>query len=146
MEIRVVNLQEKAELIKGLHQYKLIAELNNYQLKLVKAKREFIWHSHPETDELFFVVEGEMKLAFRDRVFDLKEGELIVVPRGIEHKPICETECTVMLIEPRNTLNTGNAGGCQREDKSIPILGMKSIPPLPDSVLRIDPVLRDFSP
>ncbi|HQA93801.1 MAG TPA: cupin domain-containing protein [Bacteroidales bacterium] len=111
MEIRVVNLQEKAELIKGLHQYKLIAELNNYQLKLVKAKREFIWHSHPETDELFFVVEGEMKLAFRDRVFDLKEGELIVVPRGIEHKPICETECTVMLIEPRDTLNTGNAGG-----------------------------------
>ncbi len=111
MEIRVVNLQEKAGLIKELHQYKLIAELNNYQLKLVKAKREFIWHSHPETDELFFMVEGEMKLAFRDRAFDLKEGELIVVPKGVEHKPICATECTVMLIEPRDTLNTGNAGG-----------------------------------
>jgi mannose-6-phosphate isomerase-like protein (cupin superfamily) len=111
MEIRVVSLQEKARSIKELHQYKLIAELNNYQLKLVKAKREFIWHSHPETDELFFVIEGEMKLAFRDCVFDLKEGELIVVPKGVEHKPICETECTVMLIEPRDTLNTGNAGG-----------------------------------
>lgn len=111
MEIRVVNLQEKAKLIKELHQYKLIAEINNYQLKLVKAKREFIWHSHPETDELFFMVEGQMKLEFRDKIFDLKEGELIVVPKGTEHKPICVTECTVMLIEPRDTLNTGNAGG-----------------------------------
>lgn len=111
MEIRVVNLQEKSDLIKELHQYKLIAELNNYQVKLVKAKREFIWHSHPETDELFFVVKGRMKLAFRDRIFEVKKGELIVVPEGVEHKPICKTECTVMLIEPEETLNTGNAGG-----------------------------------
>lgn len=111
MEIRVVNLQEKAHSINELHQYKLIAELNDYQLKLVKAKREFIWHSHPETDELFFVVEGEMKLSFRDQTFEVKEGELIVVPKGVEHKPVCESECTVMLIEPRGTLNTGNAGG-----------------------------------
>lgn len=111
MEIRVVNLQEKADLIEELHQYKLIAELNNYQVKLVKAKREFIWHSHPETDELFFVVRGKMKLAFRNRTFDVKKGELIVVPKGVEHKPVCKTECTVMLIEPSETLNTGNAGG-----------------------------------
>jgi mannose-6-phosphate isomerase-like protein (cupin superfamily) len=111
MEIRVVNLREKARLIKELHRYKQIAELNDYQLKLVKAKREFVWHSHPETDELFFVVEGEMKLAFRERVFDVREGELIVVPRGVEHRPVCESECTVMLIEPKDTLNTGNAGG-----------------------------------
>ncbi len=117
MKIRVVNLREKASLIKELHQYKLIAELNNYQLKLVKAKREFIWHSHPETDELFFVVAGAMKLAFRDRTFDLQEGELIVVPRGIEHKPICETECTVMLFEPKGTLNTGNAEGSLTDTK-----------------------------
>jgi mannose-6-phosphate isomerase-like protein (cupin superfamily) len=111
MGIRVVNLKDKARLIKELHQYKLIAELNDYQLKLVRAKREFIWHSHPETDELFFVVEGEMKLAFRDHTFEVKEGEIIVVPKGVEHKPICESECTVMLIEPRDTLNTGNAEG-----------------------------------
>ena len=111
MEIRVVNLKDKSRLIKELHQYKLIAELNNYQLKLVRAKREFIWHSHPETDELFFVVEGKMKLAFRDHIFDLKEGELIVVPKGVEHKPVCDSECTIMLIEPKDTLNTGNAGG-----------------------------------
>jgi len=111
MEIRVVNLHEKADLIEELHQYKLIAELNNYQVKLVKAKREFIWHSHPETDELFFMVRGKMQLDFRDRIFDVKKGELIVVPKGVEHKPVCKTECTVMLIEPRETLNTGNAGG-----------------------------------
>ncbi len=111
MEIRVVNLQEKSDLIKELHQYKLIAELNNYQVKLVKAKREFIWHSHPETDELFLVVKGKMRLAFRDRTLEVKKGELIVVPKGVEHKPICKTLCTVMLIEPSGTLNTGNTGG-----------------------------------
>jgi mannose-6-phosphate isomerase-like protein (cupin superfamily) len=91
MNIRVVNLEEKASQIKELHRYKLIAELNDYQVKLVKAKREFVWHSHPETDELFLVVEGKIQLALRDKVFDLKTGELIVVPRGIEHKPICGT-------------------------------------------------------
>jgi mannose-6-phosphate isomerase-like protein (cupin superfamily) len=111
MGIRVVNLKKKAQLIKELHKYKLIAELNNYQLKLIKAKREFIWHSHPETDELFFVVEGKMELAFRGRILELKEGELIVVPKGVEHKPICKNECTILLIEPRDTLNTGDAGG-----------------------------------
>lgn len=111
MEIRVVNLEEKAGMIKELHKYKLIAQLNDYQFKLVRAKREFIWHSHPETDEVFFIVEGRMKLALRDRTFELGKGELIVVPRGTEHKPVCDEECTVMLIEPAGTLNTGDAGG-----------------------------------
>ena len=111
MEIRVVNLEEKAQLITELHKYKLIAELNDYQFKIVKAKRKFVWHSHPETDEVFFVVEGEMQLALREKTFQLKKGELIVVPKGVEHVPICEEECTVMLIEPKGTRNTGNAGG-----------------------------------
>jgi len=111
MDIRVVNLEEKARAINELHKYKLIAELNDYQFKLVKAKREFVWHTHAETDEAFFVVTGKMQLALRDQVFDLKQGELIVVPRGIEHRPVCVSECTVMLIEPKGTLNTGNAGG-----------------------------------
>ena len=111
MDIRVVNLKGKASQIRELHKYKLIADLNEYQVKLVKAKREFVWHNHPETDELFFVVEGKMQVALRDRVFDLKTGELIVVPRGIEHKSICDTQCTLMLIEPKGTLNTGNAAG-----------------------------------
>jgi len=111
MEIRVVNLEKKAGLINELHKYKLVAELNDYQFKLVKAKREFIWHCHEETDEMFFIVEGRMKLAFRNEIFELKKGELIVVPKGVEHKPICDTECTVMLVEPKGTINTGNAGG-----------------------------------
>jgi mannose-6-phosphate isomerase-like protein (cupin superfamily) len=108
VEIRVVNLEEKAGKINELHKYKLIAELNDYQFKLVKAKREFIWHSHKDTDEMFFVVEGKMQLAFRDKVYDLKKGELIVVPKGVDHKPICKTECTIMLVEPRGTVNTGD--------------------------------------
>jgi mannose-6-phosphate isomerase-like protein (cupin superfamily) len=82
---------------------------------LVKAKREFIWHSHEETDEMFFMVEGQMKLALRNEIFELKKGELIVVPKGVEHKPICDTECTVMLVEPKGTINTGSAGGDQTD-------------------------------
>jgi len=111
MQMRVVNVEEKACLIEERHKYKLIAQLNDYQFKLVKAKREFIWHSHKETDEMFFVVEGQMMLATREEVFELKKGELIVVPKGVEHKPICDTECMVMLVEPSGTLNTGKAGG-----------------------------------
>jgi len=114
MEPRVINLEEKAGLIKEAQKYKLIAELNDYQLKLVRgAKREFVWHSHPETDELFFIVQGRMQIAFRDRVFILNKGELLVVPKGVEHRPIYydNEECVVMLIEPRGTVNTGNAGG-----------------------------------
>jgi mannose-6-phosphate isomerase-like protein (cupin superfamily) len=111
MEIRVVNLKEKAQLIKKLHQYKLIAELNDYQFKLIKAKREFIWHHHKETDEMFFVVEGQMKLALMNRILELNEGELVIVPKGVDHKPICQSECTVMLVEPKGTVNTGNSGG-----------------------------------
>ena len=119
MEVRVVNLAEKARLFHDLHKYKLVAELNDMQFKLVKAKREFIWHSHEDTDEAFFVVEGRMKLAFRDQVFDVAPGELIVVPRGMEHKPICESECTILLIEPKGTENTGTAGGPMTDSSAL---------------------------
>lgn len=108
MQPRVVNLQDKANLITEKHKYKLIAEVNDYHFKLVKAKREFVLHKHDETDELFFVVEGEMQLQIEDELFDLKQGELCVVPKGKMHKPICKTECTVMLVEPNTTINTGD--------------------------------------
>jgi mannose-6-phosphate isomerase-like protein (cupin superfamily) len=111
MEIRKVNIREKAGLIKELHSYKVIAQMNDYYFKLVRAKREFVWHRHPETDEVFIAVEGSFRLAFRDRVIDLSEGDMVVVPKGVEHRPICETECCVMLIEPKETVNTGTAGG-----------------------------------
>jgi mannose-6-phosphate isomerase-like protein (cupin superfamily) len=111
MDIKAVNLEERAQLIHELHKYKLIAELNDDQFKLVKAKREFIRHHHSETDEMFFVVEGSMKPAFRRKVLELKKGELIVVPKGVEHRPVGDAECTVMLVEPEGAMNTGDAGG-----------------------------------
>jgi mannose-6-phosphate isomerase-like protein (cupin superfamily) len=111
MQIRTVNIQDKANLITELHAYKIIAQMNDYYFKLVKAKREFVWHRHPETDEVFIGIQGKFKLATRDEVFDINEGEMIVVPRGIEHKPICDEECCVMLIEPKETINTGTTGG-----------------------------------
>jgi mannose-6-phosphate isomerase-like protein (cupin superfamily) len=111
MEIKKINIQEKANLITELHSYKIIAQMNDYYFKLVKAKRDFVWHQHPETDEVFVGVEGSFKLATRDKMFEINEGEMIVVPKGVEHKPICEEECCVLLIEPKETVNTGNAGG-----------------------------------
>lgn len=111
MMIRKVNIEEKADLIKELHSYKIVAEMNDYYFKLVKAKREFIWHQHPETDEVFVGIKGLFKLATREEIFEIHEGEMIVVPKGVEHKPICEEECCIMLIEPKETINTGNAGG-----------------------------------
>jgi mannose-6-phosphate isomerase-like protein (cupin superfamily) len=111
MEIKKINIQGKANLITELHSYKIIAQMNDYYFKLVKAKRDFVWHQHPETDEVFVGIEGSFKLATREKVFEINEGEIIVVPKGVEHKPICEEECCVMLIEPKETINTGNAGG-----------------------------------
>lgn len=111
MEIKVVNIQEKADLITELHKYKVIAEMNDYYFKLVKAKREFVWHQHPETDEVFFAVQGQFKIELRDKILNLSEGDMVVIPKGVEHRPICEEECCVMLIEPKETINTGNAGG-----------------------------------
>lgn len=111
MNIKVVNIKEKADLIKELHSYKVIAEMNDYYFKLIKAKREFIWHKHPETDEVFVTIEGKFKIALRDEVLELNEGDMVVIPKGTEHKPICNEECCIMLIEPKETINTGNAGG-----------------------------------
>jgi mannose-6-phosphate isomerase-like protein (cupin superfamily) len=111
MEIKKINIRDKANLIGELHSYKIIAQMNDYYFKLVKAKRDFVWHQHPETDEVFVAVEGKFKLAFRDKTIELNEGKMIVVPKCVEHKPICEEECCIMLIEPKETVNTGNAGG-----------------------------------
>jgi mannose-6-phosphate isomerase-like protein (cupin superfamily) len=111
MAINVVNLKEKANKITELHKYKIIAQLNNYQFKLVKAKREFIWHQHPETDEVFIVIEGVLRINLRKEVLTLHEGEMVVIPKGTEHKPECDDVVCCMLIEPAGTLNTGSAGG-----------------------------------
>src|ERR1700712_1731010 len=90
---------------------KKIADLNDYEIKLVKVEGEFVWHSHPDTDELFLVISGRLTIALRDRDVVLEAGELFVVPRGVEHCPQAEEETAALLIEPRGVVNTGTAGG-----------------------------------
>jgi mannose-6-phosphate isomerase-like protein (cupin superfamily) len=111
MSIAVVNFAEKFAKINELHAYKLVAEMNDYHFKLVRMKREFIWHSHPETDEVFLVLGGSMEIALRDQTLHLSEGEMVVIPKGVEHKPSADQECKLLLIEPAATVNTGSAGG-----------------------------------
>jgi len=111
MDISVVNFKEKARKIMELHKYKIIAQMNDYQFKLVKARREFIWHKHPETDEMFMVIEGVLHIELRNKTIVLHEGEMVVIPKGTEHKPVCKDVVCCLLIEPAGTVNTGNAGG-----------------------------------
>lgn len=111
MEYSAINLQDKLTKFDNHWSPRVIAEMNDYQFKLVKICGEFVWHSHIETDEVFFVVEGQMVVQFRDGYVELSAGEMFVVPKGIEHKPEAENECKIMLIEPRGVVNTGKAGG-----------------------------------
>jgi mannose-6-phosphate isomerase-like protein (cupin superfamily) len=106
-----INLEEKLSKFTEQWSPKIIARLNDYHLKLAKVQGEFVWHDHPETDEVFLVVKGCLEILFRDGKVSLNEGDLYVVPKGVEHKPFAETECHILLIEPAGTVNTGNAGG-----------------------------------
>ena len=106
-----INLREKLEEFSDHWSPKVIAEMNDYQFKLVKIKGDFVWHNHADTDETFIVIEGEMKIEFEDKTVELKEGEMYVVPKGVEHKPYAEKECKIMIIEPRGVVNTGNTEG-----------------------------------
>jgi mannose-6-phosphate isomerase-like protein (cupin superfamily) len=85
--------------------------MNDYHFKIAKFQGEFVWHSHDDTDEVFIVLDGEMSIAFRDGIVELKAGEMFVVPKGVEHKPHAANECKAMLVEPAGTVNTGNTGG-----------------------------------
>ena len=106
-----INLKEKLSQFTDHWAPRIITELNDYQVKLVKIQGEFVWHAHEHTDELFVVLEGEMDIVFRDRTITLTAGELYVVPKGVEHKPQAKAECHVLLLEPRGVINTGEAGG-----------------------------------
>ncbi len=90
---------------------RVIAEMNDYQFKLAKVEGEFVWHDHPDTDEVFIVIEGELDIEFRDGSVSLTSGELFVIPKGVEHKPRAITECKKMLVEPKGVVNTGDTGG-----------------------------------
>lgn len=111
MELQAVNLREKLVRVDEHWSPRIIARMNDIHFKLAKIEGEFVWHSHPETDEVFLVLRGMMRIEFRDLDLELAEGELCVVPRGVEHRPTAEHECEIMLIEPVGTVNTGDAGG-----------------------------------
>ena len=113
MTATVINLAEKFALLNDQWSPKVVAELNDYQFKVVRIEGDFIWHNHPETDEAFFVIEGQLRIDFRDRHVLVGPGELFVVPKGVEHKPYAEHEVRMMLIEPRGTVNTGHEGGAR---------------------------------
>ena len=103
-----INFKEKLSLFSEQWSPKVIAQLNDYHFKLAKVQGEFVWHDHPETDEVFIVVNGHLDILFRDGKVSLEEGEMFVVPKGVEHKPVAENECQILLVEPVGTVNTGN--------------------------------------
>jgi mannose-6-phosphate isomerase-like protein (cupin superfamily) len=111
MPSSAINLTDKLSQFSDLWSPRIIAQMNDYHFKIAMIKGEFIWHSHPETDEVFIVIAGSMDLHFRDGVVNLIAGEMYVVPKGVEHKPVAEGECHILLIEPAGTLNTGDASG-----------------------------------
>jgi mannose-6-phosphate isomerase-like protein (cupin superfamily) len=106
-----VNLAEKLALLDGPFQPGIVGYLNDYKLAVVKAQGEFVWHTHDDTDDFFLVLAGRLTIQLRDRDVELGPGELFVVPRGVEHCPRADEEAHVLLIEPRGTPNTGDAGG-----------------------------------
>ncbi|MFM9871917.1 MAG: cupin domain-containing protein [Fimbriimonadaceae bacterium] len=108
---QAVSLGDKLALFSERWSPRVVAEMNDYQFKLVKLKGEFVWHSHEDTDETFFVVSGEMRIELRDQVIEMREGDLFVVGKGVDHRPVADEECHVLLIEPRGVVNTGGVGG-----------------------------------
>jgi len=108
MSYTAINFKEKFSQFGDHWSPKVICELNDYQFKLAKLQGDFIWHSHEDTDEAFIVIKGELKIELRDGEVTIREGELYVVPRGVEHRPYCTDEVHLMLIEPRNVVNTGD--------------------------------------
>jgi mannose-6-phosphate isomerase-like protein (cupin superfamily) len=109
--MRAVNLADVLASFDERWAPRIVARLNDYELKVVKLEGEFVWHAHPETDEAFLVLAGELVIELRDGAVRLGPGELHVVPRGVEHRPRAERECHVLLIEPAGTVNTGDTGG-----------------------------------
>jgi mannose-6-phosphate isomerase-like protein (cupin superfamily) len=104
-----INFKDKFSKFNDLWSPRVVAEMNDYQFKIVKVQGEFIWHDHPDTDEVFIVIEGSLDIEFRDGKVTLQTGEMFVVAKGVEHKPVADKECKVMLVEPKGVVNTGNS-------------------------------------
>ena len=114
-----INLNQKLSLFSEHWSPKVIAEMNDYQFKLVKIKGDFVWHNHDHTDETFIVLEGSLRIDFRVGSVTLNEGEMYVVPKGIEHRPYAEEEAKVLLIEPKGVVNTGNEVGEKTAENDV---------------------------
>ena len=108
MNYKAINFKQKYSLFKERWSPKVIAEMNNYQFKLAKIKGDFKWHCHTNSDEVFVVIQGALQIKFKDGSVNLKEGEMFVVPKGLEHMPCAEKEAKILLIEPKGVVNTGN--------------------------------------
>ena len=111
MRYQAINFAQKLALIDAQWQPKVVAEMNDYQFKLVKLQGDFVWHDHKDTDETFVVLDGVLRIDFRDGAVQVAPGEMFVVAKGVEHKPYAETEVRLLLIEPRGVRNTGDVGG-----------------------------------
>jgi mannose-6-phosphate isomerase-like protein (cupin superfamily) len=118
MDMEKVSLREKFACFTEQWQPKVVGELNGQQVKLVKLQGPFVWHHHDHEDEMFLVVKGRFRMEFRDRHVWLEEGEFLIVPRGVEHRPVADEEAHVLLFEPATTLNTGNV----RNDRTVAAL------------------------
>jgi mannose-6-phosphate isomerase-like protein (cupin superfamily) len=119
MTYQAINFRDKLGLFEEQWTPKVVAEMNDYQFKLVKIQGDFVWHDHPETDETFIVIEGKLRIDFRDGAVRLGPGEMFVVPKGVEHKPYAEGEVKMMLIEPRGVVNTGDSGGDMTAENDV---------------------------
>jgi mannose-6-phosphate isomerase-like protein (cupin superfamily) len=114
-----INLQDKFSKFSAHWSPRVIAEMNDYQFKLAKIHGEFVWHSHQDTDEAFFVIEGSMSIEFRDGRGALSAGEMFVGPKGVEHKPFAQDECKIMFVAPRGVCKTGDSGGDLTADNDV---------------------------
>jgi mannose-6-phosphate isomerase-like protein (cupin superfamily) len=119
VKYKPINFTEKLGLIRDQWQPRVVAEMNDYQFKLVKLKGDFVWHQHADTDETFVVIEGVLRIDFRDGAVRIGPGEMFVVPKGVEHKPYAEGEVKLLLIEPRGVRNTGDAGGERTAENDV---------------------------
>jgi mannose-6-phosphate isomerase-like protein (cupin superfamily) len=119
MSYQAINFGQKFRLFDEQWAPKVVAEMNDYQFKLVRLQGDFIWHDHQDTDETFIVIEGVLRIDFRDGAVQIGAGEMFVVPKSIEHKPYAAAEVKMLLIEPRGVLNTGHEGGARTAENDV---------------------------
>jgi mannose-6-phosphate isomerase-like protein (cupin superfamily) len=118
-EARVVNIPSAFDSFHEHWSPRIAGHVSGHEVRLAKLKGEFIWHKHDDADELFFIQKGAMRMELRDRVLELKEGDMVVIPAGVEHRPVADEECCVFLVEPAGTLNTGEHADSERTLRTL---------------------------